>query len=467
MIVRTGGVAAALCFGIPAASALAASADSRETGGSRRGDAGRLAEVIPPADLEYLRGLCRAVVEAARVRPGEKRDNSPANGTGAALIMPGGHYPAYWIRDFAMSLGSGEITAAEMRHHLLVAARGQNGPFARHLKHGLRIPPFAVPDHVNFDGGAVFYPGTYSASDDQGNGAFGILPPVDDHFEFIHLAYCLYRRTQDVSFLRTEVDGFTLLDRLIKAWSVPPADPETGMVVTDDSQRAVGFGFCDSVYFTGSLLFPSLLRYRAAGQLLDLLRASGRRETQPYRAARSAIARHLARVFMDPHRLGHWLMAATQVGRQADVWGTLYALHLGLLKRSEARRTRQTVKDALDSIAYEGAVRHVPRSLDASPSSAWERALSAVDTYQNGAYWHTPTGWLIEALLPVSPELAKRVFADYISHLRRGDFRAGGQNQAPWECFGREGKAAQNGVYMTSVALPLAVLDRLIAGDRR
>ncbi len=56
----------------------------------------------------------------------------------------------------------------------------------------------------------------------------------------------------------------------------PRTDPETGLVTTDATQRAVGFGFCDAIYFTGKMLFPSLLRYRAAGELAELCEALGR-----------------------------------------------------------------------------------------------------------------------------------------------------------------------------------------------
>ena len=153
-------------------------------------------------------------------------------------------------------------------------------------------------------------------------------------------------------------------------------------------------------------------------------------------------------------------MAATGVGRQPDVWGTVYALHLNALQGAAAERATDTVIDAArrGTVLYEGAVRHVPTDLDASPTSAWEKTAGvAVNTYQNGAYWHTPTGWLIEAVRRRESPLASQVFADYLQHLRGHDYRQGPGQGAPWECFGPKGYA-QNGVYMTSVTLPWAVL---------
>jgi hypothetical protein len=109
------------------------------------------------------------------------------------------------------------------------------------------------------------------------------------------------------------------------------------------------------------------------------------------------------------------------------------------------------------TIGFEGAVRHVPSDFDASRTSAWERTAVAINTYQNGAYWHTPTGWLIKAVRRRDPELATKLFSEYIQHLRRNDFRLGPGHDAPWECFGPKGYA-QNGIYMTSVTIPWAVV---------
>jgi len=436
--------------------------------------------VSPPArskqtkvsDVEFLRGLTRDVVEASRVKPGMKVGGSPTNTCGFTLIMPGGTggYPAFWIRDFAMSLESGFISTVEMRHHLQLVARCQNGSVARQLQHDLMVPPFAIPDHINFDGGAVFYPGTYSAADNQGDGRYGFRPPVDDHYEFVHIAYCLFRATGKTDFLDERINGLTLLERLIAAFNAPTTDRRTGLVVTDDAQRAVGFGFCDAIYLTGHLLFPSLLRYRAAGQLAELCAAAAKPERAPgCRQVQQLIGDNLVATFGDPDRVGGWLRAATKVGRQPDVWGTLYALHLGAIKGTAADDAVTTVVESVrrKTIVFEGAVRHVPSDFDASPTSAWEKTVGvAANTYQNGAYWHTPTGWLIEAVRRRDAQLATQLFHDYVEHLRRHDFRLGPGQRAPWECFGPNGYA-QNGVYMTSVALPWAVLSASEKADQR
>jgi len=417
---------------------------------------------IPESHL-FLGELTRDVVEASRVYPGTAVGNSPTNITGGTLIMPGGRggYPAFWIRDLAMSLDSGFISPAEALHHLRLVARGQNGPNQRPLKHRLVIPAFAIPDHINFDGTAVFYPGTYSSGEDQGDGTYGQLPPVDDHYEFIHIAWWLWRTTGNTSFLNESIGDFSILRRLVAAFGAPEIDTTTGLVQTSGGRRAVGFGFCDAIHLEGKLLFASLLRYRAAGELSEMLSALGKREqARALDEQRRLISRNIPRVFENEPVSKGWLLAATQVGTQPDVWGTLYALHLGVLKGSDEKRALEAVADAVrqGTITYQGAVRHVPKNFDASPQSAWERTSGvAVNSYQNGAYWHTPTGWLISALRRHDSRLAQAVEDEYIAHLQEQDFRLGASAHAPWECFG-PGGYAQNGVYMTSVTVPFAVL---------
>ncbi len=398
-------------------------------------------KIVDAESLEFLHELTRDVVAASRVRPGEKVGDSPANSTRFTLIRPGGRacYPAMWIRDFSMALDSGFISPEETANHLRLIAEKQNGPAERHLKSGAIIPPYAIADHINFDGGAVFYPGTYSAGDDQGGEPFGIRPPTCDHYEFIHIAHHLFKTTGKVEPV--------MLEHLRGAFEVPEIDEARGGVVSaSPATRAVGFGFYDTVYLTGSILFPSLLRIRAAREMAWLTR------DQTYSEIADTLAAHIAPIFaMENTR---WLCAATDVGNQPDVWGTLYALHLKVLPERARAAALQTIAQELNQIEYQGAVRHLPGQM------TWQRIAPGVakDTYQNGAYWHTPTGWLIEALGQVDSQLARDVFVRLINHLKEGDFRRGSSFNAPWECFGRDGKAAQNAVYLASVAAPLAVL---------
>jgi hypothetical protein len=212
------------------------------------------------------------------------------------------------------------------------------------------------------------------------------------------------------------------------------------------------------------LLFASLLRYRAAGELVELARAAGHGElVAGYRQAREAIRTNLVPTFAERKAIGGWLRSSTELSRQPDVWGTLFALHLGVLGRADAALARKTVADSVrrGTITLEGGVRQVPTDMDFSATTAWEQSMCALNTYQNGGYWHTASGWLIEALWQQDRPLALQVFGEMLAHLRAQDFRRGKGYGAPWEVYGPNGRARQNPVYMASVALPYGILKKL------
>ncbi|MEI8281418.1 MAG: hypothetical protein WCG75_03335, partial [Armatimonadota bacterium] len=306
-------------------------------------------------DMAYLENLTKEVLAQSHVAPGS---NGPPNwgiknSVGFALVTPGRRgYPAFWIRDFSMACDSGLVPTKELHDHFMLVAKDQNGPTARNLKSGGILPPFCIPDHFNFDGTAVYYPGTYSSGEDQGAEPWGTYPPADDHYEFVHLGWLLAKQSKSRAFLSQKVGEFSVLERLERAFLSPQFDPATGLFVTTKKARAVGFGFCDSITVTGSVLYPSLLRYRAAMELREL---TGRRE---YDAIARSIAKNIPLVFGE--KRSGWLVAATEIGQQPDVWGTLLALHLGVLDKPTATRAIKTVVDATKSgtISLEGAVRH-------------------------------------------------------------------------------------------------------------
>ena len=422
-------------------------------------------------DVRFLAELTRATIDSARVQPGEELAGEHAgkavpvkNNLGFAAIRPAGAskaYPAIWIQDFTMAYSSGFIPCDEGLAHLwLIASRQNSGP-ERNLPSGAIIPPHAIPDHINFDGTPVFYPGTYSSGPDQGGEPWGICPPLNNYFDFIWLAYMLWKDTGNTGLFSEMIEGRTLLQRLISAYEVPPADTRTGIVFTTPERRAVGFIFIDQVYMTGQMLMASLERYRSARQLAEIHTRLGLPEpASRFEQDAQAIRENIERVFENPDKSCGWLRASTGVSGQADVWGTIYALYLDVLSPAARRRAMEQVHRDLDSgqIMFEGALRQVPLDRDASPTSAWEKTIGSLNRYQNGAYWHTPTGWLIAVLDREHSSLAAAVFGEFVMHLRKEDFRQGPSHGAPWECIGWEGKAKQNRAFLASVALPYGVL---------
>jgi len=155
----------------------------------------------PANDMAFLDTLTRDIVAAAHVPVGAKvTAGQPANSCGFPIVKPGGGqmYPAYWLRDFAMSLGSGFITPAEMRNHLKLAARCQNGPTVRNSgQRAFLFPRYFMPDHISLDGLGSFSPGSYATGTNMGGGGQRITSRRwDDNYEFVHIAWSLFKATR-------------------------------------------------------------------------------------------------------------------------------------------------------------------------------------------------------------------------------------------------------------------------------
>ncbi|WP_040415349.1 hypothetical protein [Cyclobacterium qasimii] len=424
-------------------------------------------EVLSKDQFEFLEGLTEAVLEASRIYPNQFiSDAFGANNTGGTLIRPGGRnaYPSFWIRDYAMSLETGLISLEEQKHMLLLTAQTQaNQTWI--TSGGSMIPVGAIADHIRIDDGLpIYFPGTYSFTD-QGTEKWGSLPPYGDQFMFVHMAYIYVKANGGMSILSEEINGLNLIERLTLAFHVPPSGLENQLVIASEKFRGVDFGFRDAIEFTGELLYPSLLKYRAALELSALFSIMNRPELAvKYQQIAKAIKESIPNVFRDD---SGFLKASTKLSAQPDVWGTSLAVYLGVLEGEELAAASEVLMEAYKkgTISYRGNIRHVPTDHDFDENKVWEKSIAAKNTYQNGAYWGTPTGWVAYAIHQSSPELAKQLATEYIDELIENDFRKGTAFGAPYECFDKEG-GTQNPVYLTSVASPLAVFREILSGQK-
>lgn len=420
--------------------------------------------LLSEEDMTFLLDIAKAVVEESRVRPGEKVGEIGPNITGGTVIRPGGRacYPAFWIRDYAMSLESGLVTIAEQRHMLLLTASHQQDA-EWPLPSGSLVTPGSIPDHISFGNKPIFYPGTLEDYEGQGGPNWGYLPALDDAFFFVHMAALYVQQTGDASILEETVRGKSLFTRLEEAYAMPPARSESGLVYADKDRRGVTFGFVDTVTHTGDLFFCSLLKYRAALELAELAGRVGDTDGQArYQSAAGALRAALNTIFITDTGL---YRASTGVSSQPDVWGTAFGVYIGALTPENERKACETLAAAAreDTLAWRGNIRHVLTSDDFSTETAWERCLATRNTYQNGAYWGTPMGWVCYAIARVDPEGASALAREYVGELREGDFRKGPEHGSPWECMHPENGHRQNPVYMTSVTCPLAAFQRMAA----
>lgn len=412
-------------------------------------------------DLSFLEDMTKDVLEASRIYPGQFiSDDFGANNSGGTLIRPGGRnaYPSFWIRDYAMSLETGFVSKKEQQHMLLLTAATQCDQ-SWITKGGSLIPFGAIADHIRIDNNKpIYFPGTYSY-EEQGTREWGTLPPYCDQFFFVHMAYYYVKSTGDRKILLKEINGTRLIDRLKAAFHMPPANKDNHIVYTTEAIRGVDFGFRDAITITGSLSFTSILKYRAANELAELLQLLRNKEADTYREIASTIKKTIPRLFMDKRGM---LLASTGKSNQPDVWATALAVYLGLLEGEELSKTCRFFSDAYTAgtLSYKGNIRHILTTDDFSENTAWEISLASKNTYQNGAYWGTPTGWVCYAIHKADKQLAAKLADEFIADLRENDYRKGGELSAPYECFNPSGYR-QNPLYLTTVACPLVALRKI------
>ena len=418
---------------------------------------------VAQKDFDFLEEISHAVLHASLVHPGEIIGSEAPNTLGATVIRPGGGacYPAFWTRDFIMSADSGVVENELLLPMFDILSQYQS-PKNWKPTPGAEIPRGVIPDHIRFHGEALFYPGCWKT--EEQNGTFGYYPPYDDHFFYIHLAWLLVKNQLVRDPAKWLCAGRPAFERLEEAFSVTPVDRETQMAVNDDDRWGISFGFPDTVKHTGKLLFASLLRFRAAEELAELFNLAGNHSRSEYYSSVARLMKNcFASVFAAPN--GFW-RASSRMSSQCDVWGSAFAVNIQAADDAEAERISRTLTQAYHAgtLACRGAIRHVPVGMEATTDNCWEGNFCnyPLNTYQHGAYWSTPTGWVARAIARTEPETAARLIHELVADLQANDFRNMPQQiGAPYECFHDETDHRQNPVYLTSVTAVLAALREL------
>jgi hypothetical protein len=417
----------------------------------------KINNLLSDSDFEYLKALTKDVVERSRIQPKQVISKEfGGNNSGGTLIKPGGNesYPAFWIRDYAMSIESGFITVQEQKHMLLLTASGQCDQ-TWISDGGSMIPVGAIPDHIRIDDSKpIYFPGTYDYKG-QGNKKWGMMPPYCDQFFFIDMAFFYTKNGGSTQILKQKINGITLIDRLELAYKTPPTKQDGVIVYATEDFRGVDFGFRDVITITGELCMPSILKYKASlelAELFDLLKKKDKAEV--YRNNARRLKEEIPQRFSDSRGM---LLASTGKSKQADIWSTVMAVYYGIIEGDQVLNVSRTITEGYKKglLAKSGNIRHIFIGEDFSEKSAWEKSLVRKGDYQNGGYWGTPTGWVCYVMAQTDLPAAKQLAKEYIDNLRAGDFRKGGDYGEPWECYNLE--APQNAIYMTTVTSPYTV----------
>jgi hypothetical protein len=359
--------------------------------------------------------------EAHRIIRASKR--TMADGTAAFPPQVGLGYEAFWLRDYEYTLeGSVDSYSDE---ELIDACR----LFVANMR-----TDGAGVDCIKFDGTPIYKPGF---------GSMGLNPVADGSQFTVAVAWHTWRRTHDERLLRA------IIDPLVKTMNAVPRNPNTGLVHIQpgDERNRCPYGFTDTIRKQGDLLFCSLLYVQACRQISELLDAVDRDDDVVYwKAEGERVTRSIRSTFWD-EQVGLF-RAATVCCREHDIWGSAFAVYLGVADSEQSQAVARYFRDHYSEIVQHGQIRHLPGGM------YWEQADCARDTYQNGAYWATPTGWFVYTLDLVDPDLADRTVIDLVR-----DFRNGGA------CEWIIGSRRQLPNYLASAALPLAGIRAML--DRR
>ncbi len=365
-----------------------------------------------PEAVSWLETEAHRIIRASR--------RAMQDGTAAFPPQVGIHYEAFWLRDYEYTLEGSSASYSDTELidacHLFVRSMNRDG---------------AGVDCVKFDGTPIYKPGY---------GSMGKNPVADGSQFTVGVAWHTYRKTRNTGLLKE------ILDPLIKAMTAVPRNPETGLVHIDPAQAwdRCPYGFTDTIRKQGDVLFCSLLYVQACRQLSDLLLAgqregaSGKWQTEATRAAAS-----VRKVFWDAD-IGLF-RAATVRCREPDVWGSAFAVFLGIASPDQSQAVACYFKRHYREIVQHGQVRHLPGGM------YWEQG-GGRDQYQNGAYWATPVGWFVYALDLADPALADRTVIDMVTHFK--------QHGA---CEWIRGDSRQLPHYLASAALPLNGIRAMLA----
>jgi len=388
---------------------------------------------MPPGVSEAMAGAVRWLEEEShRIIRASKRTMD--DGTAAFPPQVGLGYDGFWIRDYEYTL-EGAIDAYS-DEELTAACRVFVG--------GIRADGAGV-DKVNFDGTPIYQPG---------NGEMGKHPVADGSQFTVSVAWHTYRRTQDKQLLGE------IIEPLIKTMNAAPRNCETGLVHIEpgDAWNRCPYGFTDTIRKQGDLLFCSLLYVQASRQLADLLDELGRGDdASHWRQEGARVAASIRKVLWDAE-VGLF-RAASVVCRDHDIWGSAFAVYLGVAEASQSRAVAAYFKRHYGAIVQHGQIRHLPGGVYWEKTSGGKGRPVPRDIYQNGAYWAVATGWFVYTLDLVDPRLADQTVLDMVA-----DFAKGGACEWIIEPTHHH---LQN--YLASPSLPLAgiraMLERRAACD--
>ena len=303
-----------------------------------------------------------------------------------------GNYKALWTRDYCYMVEyAGDLMDPnEIKASIYYLLNGQR-------------EDGCIPDRVNVAGQPVYSPGPPGK------------PMADnalDNGPFMAMLVCSYvnQYQDDEIFQEVELKLRKGLDHTTVK--------ESGLVYNNPKNPQCVYGFTDIVKKTGNLLFSSLLYYRANLEMYQLCKKYECGNPAIYKRRYEYIRQSINKLWDEDNGM-FW--AADIDCKQVDIWGSAYAVEVGITNDEQTRRIALYLVEQYDETVLNGQIRHLTRS-----EGAWNNLFKPCEegTYQNGAYWATPLAWVIPVYARYNPSFAKEMLEKVIS-----DFQENGINE--------------------------------------
>ncbi len=269
-------------------------------------------------------------------------------------------------------------------------------------------------------------------------------PEADSGQFVVMVAHEYWKGSGDTAFVKRNLGG------LARALDAMPRD-ESGLIWIDPKHPHTTYGFTDNVVKTGNELFCSLLYREASRMLAQMAKAVGDADiAKEFTHRAEMIEENIDR--LKDSETGVYF-AATEIGRQIDIWGNAYLVYSGFPGEERRQRICQYLADNYDRYVKKGQIRHINRP------DYWQKMyfgsvgdIYGLGVFQNGAYWGTPTGWVGYAIAQVNPKLASQLFTDLITTY---------QEQGAQEYIYEDGRPGPIEDYGSSLTNPLHAIRRL------
>ena len=310
------------------------------------------------------------------------------DGTGLYTPDGMGNYHALWTRDFAYMVEyAGDLMPDEDKEkciEYLLNSADKNG---------------WIPDRVDADGNALY---TAGGSD------FPASPNLDNGCLVIIAAICYLECIDETS--AKELFG-KWKEALCKGVDCLPKD-SSGLVCNKAAVPHSPYGFTDCIAKTGLLSMESILLWKSLKLLVKWLKKCNF-EAKSYMKQIELIEQNFSSVFSLDSGL---LLSSTEKCSMPDLWASCFALAEGFpLEDIHKEKISKWFCEHYDEVTEAGQLRHVPKGM------YWEETFEPVEegTYQNGAFWATPAGWLFETLMLTDKNLAKRQIEEILDYFEK------------------------------------------------